>query len=145
MRFHPAADKTGRLEEMGAERSWWLLVQGSCCSFSLALQHQMAGPVLPAVFRYITVGIAWPRRREGGRSAKVSGLRGFVRARCAADSVSWLPCRHLSLRLNLKIWDFCPRMSPASRWWSMKEETCYANKPSVLSLFCWGRSRVLTA
>lgn len=131
---------------MGAERSWLVLVQGRCCSFSLALQRQMAGPILLAVFWYITAGTAWPRGREGGRSAKVSELHGSAQAHCAADSVSQLPCRCLSLRLNFKILDLsCPGMSPASRWRLMKEETCHANKPSALSLFCWGRSHVLTA
>lgn len=93
--------QTGRLEEAGAG----MLVQGSCCSFPLALQCQMAGPFLLAMFWCATASTGWPRRREGGRSVSISECCG-----CVANEVSQLPCRSLSLALNLRIWDLsCPR------------------------------------
>lgn len=60
-------------------------VQGSCCSFSLAPQRQMAGPILLAVLsQRAPPGHA--EGREGGREAEVPRLAGCV-----------TPCGHNAL------------------------------------------------
>lgn len=69
--FPPGSRQTGRLEETGAERSWLMLVQGSCCSFSLAPQLQMAGPIL---LLYFGISQEAPHGLAGGREAEAPRL-----------------------------------------------------------------------
>lgn len=142
MNFHPAADN----QQARGDRSRKELADvgpGSCYSFSLTLQCQMAGPILLAAFWCITAGTAWLCRREGGGSAKVSRLWGSAQANCAADSVSQLPCRGLSLRLNLNTSPVQERPQHPE----MNERRKHTMQRSLqhLSDFWWGRSHVLTA
>lgn len=127
MHFHPAhtngqARGGGSRKELADVGRGKLLLPFSCS----AAPDGWAPPL--AVFWFITAGTAWPCWREGGRSTTVSGLLLVQSASSPAG------------RLNLNIWDLsCPRMSSASGWRSMKEETHQANKPLAPKLILLGK------